>query len=100
MLGRLSAKTATSWGGFHRDPFESFEFLEPALESWHSVWTGLSCNYKTHWGSLLSHYPATLGHSVHQIEWAESTNLPKVDYSPAAEIAFLTLNLCMLDCWR
>jgi hypothetical protein len=85
---------------FHSDPFEGFELVEPTLEAWHTEWTGLSCNFETHWGALLSDDPATLGHSAHKIDRAEPANLSKVDYYPAAEAAFLTLDLRVLDCWR
>ena len=85
---------------FHNDPFKSLELIELTLESWHTEWTGLSSVYKTHWGALLSDDPATLGHSAHKIDRAEPANLSKVDYYLAAEVAFLTLDMRMLDCWR
>jgi hypothetical protein len=85
---------------FHNDPFEALETLNPGLESWHTEWTGLSCDYETHWGALLSDDPAALGHSAHKIDRAEPANLSKVDYYAGAEVAFLTLDVRMLDCWR
>jgi hypothetical protein len=85
---------------FHNDPFKGFELVEPTLEAWHTEWMGLSCDFKTHWGALLSDDPTALGHSTHKIDCAEPANLSKVDYYPAAEVAFLTLDLWMLDCWR
>jgi hypothetical protein len=53
---------------FHNDPFKGFELVEPTLEAWHTEWTGLSCDFKTHWGALWSNNPAALGHSAHKIE--------------------------------
>jgi hypothetical protein len=85
---------------FHDDPFEKFEVMEPALESWHTEWTSLSCAFETHWGCLLSDDPATLGYTAHKIDQPEPANLAKVDYYPSAEFTFLTLDMRMLDCWR
>jgi hypothetical protein len=49
---------------FHKDPFESFKLMEPTLATWHTEWTDLSRIYKTHWDSLASPDPSTLGHSA------------------------------------
>lgn len=85
---------------FHNDPFDSFELLEPDCEIWHMEWTETSSGFETHWGDLLSEDPATLGHSAHQIGWPEPSNLSKVDFYPASEFAFLTLDARMLHCWE
>ncbi|RDB30543.1 hypothetical protein Hypma_007322 [Hypsizygus marmoreus] len=85
---------------FHGDPFESFELLEAALSAWHAEWTDLSRNYETHWDSILSQDPSTLGHSAAQVGRSAPPNLQKVDYYPCAEFMYLVLDVRMLDCWR
>jgi hypothetical protein len=85
---------------FHEDPFESFELMEPTLAAWHTEWTDLSCIYETHWDSLTSPDPSTLGHSAAVIGWPAPPNLKKVDYYPSVEFLYLVLDVRMLDCWR
>jgi hypothetical protein len=85
---------------FHEDPFESFEVLEPTLAAWHTEWTDLSRIYETHWDSITSSDPSTLGHSAAVIGQPSPPNLKKVDYYPLAEFLFLVLDVRMLDCWR
>ncbi|KAF7973930.1 hypothetical protein HWV62_13994 [Athelia sp. TMB] len=86
---------------FHNDAFESHEILEPGLpESFHSEWTGMSTAYEAHWSDMLSDDPGTMGHSAHKINRPGPSNLKKVDYYPAADLAFTILDMCMLDCWR
>ncbi|KAM6491593.1 hypothetical protein JOM56_012985 [Amanita muscaria] len=85
---------------FHNDPFQSFELLEPVLSLWHTEWTDLSRIYETHWDSLQSEDPSTLGHSAAQVNHPAPPNLKKVDYYPAAEFLYLVLDVRILDCWR
>ncbi|KAM6489590.1 hypothetical protein JOM56_014912 [Amanita muscaria] len=85
---------------FHNDPFQSFELLEPVLSLWHTEWTDLSRIYETHWDSLQSKDPSTLGHSAAQVNHPAPPNLKKVDYYPAAEFLYLVLDVRILDCWR
>ena len=85
---------------FHEDAFESFEVLEPTLAAWHTEWTDLSRIYETHWDSITSSDPSTLGHSAAVIGRPSPPNLKKVDYYPSAEFLFLVLDVRMLDCWR
>lgn len=80
--------------------FESLEIMEPLLEWWHTLWTDLSRIYGTHWGDDLSNDPSTLGHSAAKIGRKKPSNLKKVDYYPHAQLAYLVLDVRMLDCWR
>ncbi|KAF8811180.1 hypothetical protein BYT27DRAFT_7221584 [Phlegmacium glaucopus] len=84
----------------HIHPFESFSFLQPVLESWHTEATNLSRVYETHWGRPLSVDPSTLGHSARIIGRAAPSNMKKVDYYPSAQLLFLILDVRQLDCWR
>ena len=80
--------------------FESLEIMEPMLEWWHTLWTDLSRLYGTHWGDDLSNDPSTLGHSAAKIGRKKPSNLKKVDYYPSSQLAYLVLDVRMLDCWR
>lgn len=85
---------------FHTNEFESFELIEPVLEWWHTMWTDLSRVFETHWGDLLSKDPSTLGHSANKIGRTAPPNLKKVDYYLSVQLAYLVLDVRMLDCWR
>ncbi|KAF6749148.1 hypothetical protein DFP72DRAFT_1014734 [Ephemerocybe angulata] len=85
---------------FHEDPLESLEIVEPVLSLWHTEWTNLSNIYETHFDSLMSRDPSTLGHSTSQIGRPAPPNLKKVDYNPATELLHLVVDVRMLDCWR
>ena len=77
-----------------------FEIIEPWLETWHTGWTNLSQNFETHWGDATNGDPSSLGHSATKVGQKKPINLKKVDYYPAAYMAFLVLDVRMLDCWR
>ncbi|KAJ3494472.1 hypothetical protein NLJ89_g10801 [Agrocybe chaxingu] len=85
---------------FHKDPFQSFEIIEPVLALWHTEWTDLSRIFEVHWDGLMSKDPSSLGHSASCINRPAPSNLKKVDYYPAAELMYLFLEARMLDCWR
>ncbi|KAG6824880.1 hypothetical protein H0H92_005538 [Tricholoma furcatifolium] len=85
---------------FHDDPFQRFELLEPTLSAWHTEWTDLSRIYETHWDSILSNDPSSIGHSAAQVGRPAPPNLKKVDYYPCAEFMYKVLDVRMLDCWR
>lgn len=84
----------------HEDAFESFSFVEPQLELWHTEATDLSRIFETHWGSSLSTDPSTLGHSARKIGRTAPPNMKKVDYYPSAQLAYLVADVRQLDCWR
>lgn len=82
----------------HENEFENFELLQPLLEIWHTEATDLNRIFETHWGSTLSEDPSTLGHSARKIGRSEPANKKKVDYYPGAQLVYLVLDVCMLDC--
>lgn len=53
----------------HENEFDSFEFMQPLLEWWHTEWTNLSRLCKSHWGTNddLDANPSSLGHSAAHI---------------------------------
>ncbi|EPQ59181.1 hypothetical protein GLOTRDRAFT_24745, partial [Gloeophyllum trabeum ATCC 11539] len=85
---------------FHEDDFQNFSMLEPLLELWHTAWTDLSRLFQTHWGETLTKDPSALGHSAAAISRKAPANLSKVDYYPASQLAYLVLDVRLLDCWR
>ena len=86
---------------FHGDDLQSLWLLEPVLAIWHTLWTDISRIYESHWGnSTLTSDPSTLAHSAAKIGRAAPPNLKKVDYYPYSELAYLILDVRMLDCWR
>lgn len=86
----------------HESEFDSFEFMQPLLEWWHTEWTNLSRLCEFHWGSdgpeALD--PSTLGHSAAKIGWKKPPNLKKVDFYTTADLVDTVLDGRMLDCWR
>ncbi|KAJ7118583.1 hypothetical protein C8R43DRAFT_901373 [Mycena crocata] len=86
---------------FHKDPFKSFEILEPQLQVWHTKWTDLIRIFQTHWGRTAgkSTNPASLGHSATKIGRAAPSNMKKVDFYPGSQLLYLVLDARMLDCW-
>lgn len=85
---------------FHSNEVESLEILEPMLEWWHTLWTDLSRIFAAHWGSDLNSDPSTIGHSATKIGRKKPTNLGKVDYYSNVQLAYLILDIRILDCWR
>ncbi|TFK73715.1 hypothetical protein BDN72DRAFT_868943 [Pluteus cervinus] len=86
---------------FHDTPFDSFEFVEPLLEWWHTMWTDLSRIFETYWGNIVQPTnPASLGHSAKKIGRKQPANLKKVDFYPNSQLAYLILDARLLDCWR
>ena len=86
---------------FHSDNYQSLRLLEPVLAIWHTLWTDVSRIFESHWGkSNLSSDPSTLAHSAAKIGRVAPPNLKKVDYYPYSELAYLILDIRMLDCWR
>jgi len=84
----------------HKDPFQSFEMMQTALQAWHTMWTDLSRIFGTHWGDSLDNNPATLAWSAKKIGRAAPANLKKVDYYPNAQLLSLVHDTQMLDAWR
>jgi len=85
---------------FHENEHESLETLQPMLEWWHTEWTNLSRIYEAHWGSPLSKDPSTLGNSADKIGRKKPPNLKKVDFYTSVDLAYMVLDVRILDCWR
>jgi len=85
---------------FHENEQESFEVLQPMLEWWHTEWTNLSRIFESHWGPSFSHDPSTLGNSAEKNGRKKPVDLKKVDYYASVELAYLVLDIRILDCWR
>jgi len=85
---------------FHDNEYESMELLEPVLEWWHTEWTNLSRLFESYWGPSLTNDPSYLGHSASRIGRKKPSNLKKVDFYTSSELAFLVLDVRVLDCWR
>jgi len=67
------------------------------LSLWHTKWTDVSQIFEVHWDFLLSPDPSSLGHSTAKINRAAPSILKKVDYYPAADLAFLVLDVHILN---
>ena len=85
---------------FHSNDMESMRVMKPMLEWWHTEWTNLSRVFEAHWGDPLSNDPSTLGHSASKIGRKKPSNLKKVDFYSGTDLAYLVLDVRMLDCWR
>jgi len=85
---------------FHEDDLQSLRTLEPTLAVWHTLWTDISRIFESHWGETLSTDPSCLAHSAAKIGRAAPPNLKKVDFYPYSELAYLVLEIRVLDCWR
>jgi hypothetical protein len=84
---------------FHQNDFESFRFVEPFLEGWHTQWTNLCNIHEVFWGPEASKNPGHLGHSAGAIGRDAPSDMSKVDFYPGAELVFLVLDARMIDCW-
>ena len=86
---------------FDNNDLRSLRLLEPVLAIWHTLWTDISHIFEFHQGKAnLSSDPSTLAHSAAKIGHVAPPNLKKVDYYPYSELAYLVLDIRMLDCWR
>ncbi|KAH9922254.1 uncharacterized protein B0H18DRAFT_1185486 [Fomitopsis serialis] len=85
---------------FQDSAFKRFENVVPFLETWHTEWTYVNLMFETHWGHSLTNDPSKLGHSATKIDQKEPPNLKKVDYYSSIYVAYLVLDVRMLDCFR
>ena len=85
---------------FHSNDFESMKNIKSLLEWWHTEWTNISRIFESHWGDLSAQDPSSLGHSAAKIGRKKPSNLKKVDFYTSSDLAFLILDVRMLDCWR
>ncbi|KAI0040280.1 hypothetical protein FA95DRAFT_1611919 [Auriscalpium vulgare] len=85
---------------FEGSGFARMDWIEPFLELWHTEWTDLSRIFETHWGDELGRDPSTLGYSAGKINVKKPSNLKKVDYYSGTHLAYLVLDVRIMDCVR
>ncbi|KAI0042004.1 hypothetical protein FA95DRAFT_1598679 [Auriscalpium vulgare] len=85
---------------FEGSGFARMDWIEPFLELWHTEWTDLSRIFETHWGDELGRDPSTLGYSAGKINIKRPSNLKKVDYYSGTHLAYLVLDVHIMDCVR
>ena len=91
---------ALLYSQFQDGRFRSFANIVPFLETWHAEWTYVSLLFETHWGEALTNDPSKLGHSAAKIDQSAPTNMKKVDYYAGIYLAYLVLDVRLLDCFR
>jgi hypothetical protein len=84
----------------HSNDMDAMRIMKPMLEWWHTEWTNLSRVFETYWGDPCTNDPATLGHSAAKIGRKKPTNLKKVDFYTSTDLAYLVLDVRIIDCWR
>ena len=82
----------------HPNDMDAMRIMKPMLEWWHTEWTNLSQIFEAYWGDPFINDPATLGHSAAKIGRKKPTNL-KVDFYTSTDLAYLVLDVRILDCW-
>jgi hypothetical protein len=80
--------------------FESFRWLVPLLELWHTKWTDLSRIVRTHWGADSPDDPSTLARMASLAQCPTPSDLRKVDFYNGAHLVNLTLDAHLLNCWE
>lgn len=78
--------------------FESFRWLVPLLELWHTKWTDLSRVVRTHWGK--DNDPSALASAACIAECPTPIDLRKVDFYDGVHILNLVLDAHILNCWE
>lgn len=81
--------------------FESFGFVEPMLEIWHTKWTDLSRNCSGKWGrGLESTDPSTLGFLAKVVNSPTPANLKSADFYPNARLMDISVKTSLIHCWE
>lgn len=78
--------------------FESFRWLVPLLELWHTKWTDLSRVIRAHWGKDTN--PSALASAARIAECPTPVDLKKVDFYDGVHILNLVLDAHILNCWE
>ncbi|KAF8965633.1 hypothetical protein BDZ97DRAFT_1658861 [Flammula alnicola] len=78
--------------------FESFRWLVPLLELWHTKWTDLSRDIRAHWGSTDD--PSSLASIARIAECPTPSDLRKVDFYDGSYLVNLALDANLLNCWE
>ncbi|KAJ3515928.1 hypothetical protein NLJ89_g1460 [Agrocybe chaxingu] len=79
------------------DDFNSFRWLVPLLELWHTKWTDLSRVVRTHWGSIGD--PSSLAMVAQLAECPTPSDMRKVDFYDGSHLVNLALDAHLLNCW-
>jgi hypothetical protein len=87
---------------YSKDPFKSFEIMEPQLQVWHTKWTDVIRIFQTHWGRTTGKQtnPASLGFNAPKIGRPAPSNMKKVEFYPGTQLLYLVLDAKILDLWR
>ncbi|KDQ08758.1 hypothetical protein BOTBODRAFT_77208, partial [Botryobasidium botryosum FD-172 SS1] len=83
----------------HSKPLDSFKYVVPVLEIWHTKWKDLCRIISTHWGDGKLKDPSALGSSAAAIGVPRPADLSKVDYYPGVHTVSTVAKARMLDCW-
>ncbi|RDB15452.1 hypothetical protein Hypma_004158 [Hypsizygus marmoreus] len=84
--------------GMEEGDFESFRWLIPLLEIWHTKWTDLSRVIRAHWG--ISNDPSSLACMAKLARCPTPSDLKKVDFYSGAHLIDLALDAHLLNCWE
>ncbi|RXW17874.1 hypothetical protein EST38_g7988 [Candolleomyces aberdarensis] len=93
MLHRLRKFMAVEEGNF-----DSFRWLVPLLELWHTKWTDMSRVVRAHWGDV--HDPSSLAHFARKVDLQTPPNLRKVDFYYGSHLINLVLDAHLINCWE
>jgi hypothetical protein len=78
--------------------FESFRWLVPLLELWHTKWTDLSRTVRAHWGSVDD--SSSLANIARIATCPTPSDLRKVDFYDGSYLVNLALDANLLNCWE
>ncbi|KAF5384343.1 hypothetical protein D9615_003177 [Tricholomella constricta] len=80
--------------------FESFRWIIPLLELWHTKWTDLSRTVRGHWGEGHADDLSTLACLAKLAGCPTPSNLRKVEFYDGAHLIELSLDAHILNCWE
>ncbi|KAF9528832.1 hypothetical protein CPB83DRAFT_929056 [Crepidotus variabilis] len=78
--------------------FDSFRWLVPLLELWHTKWTDLSRIIRLHWGTTDD--PASLASIARLLNLHTPADLRKVDFYDGSYLLNIALEAHLLSCWE
>ncbi|TFK20425.1 hypothetical protein FA15DRAFT_599731 [Coprinopsis marcescibilis] len=80
------------------EDFDSFRWMIPMLEIWHTKWTDMSRIVRAHWGSLTD--SSSLLYLAKLAECPTPPKLNKVDFYDGQHMINLALDARILNCWE
>ncbi|KAG6893874.1 hypothetical protein C0992_008316 [Termitomyces sp. T32_za158] len=80
--------------------FDSFYWLIPLLELWHTKWTDLSQTICSHWGEEHTNDPSTLACIAKIAACPTPKDLQKVEFFDGVHLVNLALDANILNCWE